>query len=71
MKRTGDFCHHVARFITKHPDGVLDDPTTLDTTSDVFDPPPSARNLLMFGFLLVSSAAAARFFRWHDDFDLI
>jgi hypothetical protein len=53
VQRTGDFRYHVARAITKHPNSVLHNSATLDATVDMFDPHTSARNLLIFGFLLV------------------
>ena len=69
MERTADFCDHVACIVAKKTDSVFHDATTLDTTVDVFDPHPSACNLLVFRFLLVRELATPWFFRWHDHFD--
>jgi hypothetical protein len=64
MQRTADFGNHIAHTFTKHTDCVFDNPATLHTTINMFDPYPSTSQLLIEGFFFIRQAAATWFLEW-------
>src|SRR3712207_5291389 len=66
MERITDFSHHITRSFAKQANDVLCNPTTFDTTIDMFYPHASSRQLLIKRLLLVREPATARLFVWRS-----
>ncbi len=69
MERTTDFSDHITRSFAKQANDVLCNPTTFDTTIDMFYPHASSGQLLIKRLLLVAQYATARLFVWRSACD--